>query len=217
MTNQPVSPRATLKRNALRAEYDPAVMHDILAAEQICHVAYVHQGEPRQIATLYMCDEEFMYLHGNRTSALLKHMADGGEVSISVMLVDGIVVARSGFHCSMNYRSVTIYGRGEAVIGEAHRQALDDFVAILIPGHEQVVREPTQQELAATAVVRVPLTEMLAKVRGGDPIDDDADLDSSVWAGTIGLKQQASLPQASANLSAAVAMPAYIENYKVRG
>ena len=193
---QPPSVRATLKRNARRAEYDPATIRDILDAQQICHVAYVADGEPRQIATLYMCDEDYIYLHGNRTSALLEHMAAGGEVSISVMLVDGIVVARSGFHCSMNYRSATLYGRGEVVTGDAQRKVLDDFVAVLVPGHEQMVREPTPQELAATAVVRVRLDEMLAKIRDGDPIDDDNDLDSAVWAGVIPLRTQAQAPRA---------------------
>ena len=104
---EPMTERATLKRNARRAEYDPAVMRDILSAQQVCTVAYVHAGEPRQIVTLYYQDGQYLYLHGNRQAALLKHMAAGGEVSVSVMLVDGIVVARSGFNCSMNYRSVT--------------------------------------------------------------------------------------------------------------
>lgn len=214
---QPPSARATLKRNASRAEYDPVTIRNILDAQQICHVAYVADGEPRQIATLYMRDEDFIYLHGNRTSALLEHMAKGGEVSISVMLVDGIVVARSGFHCSMNYRSATLYGRGEMVTGDAHRKALDDFVAVLVPGHEKAVREPTSQELAATAVVRVPLDEMLAKVRDGDPIDDDNDLDSPVWAGVIPLRTQAQAPLAAENLSGKISVPDYINNYQVRG
>ena len=214
---QPASPRATLKRNARRGSYDPAVIHEILQAQQICHVAYVAAGEPRQIATLFMCDADYLYLHGNRQSALLKHMAAGGEVSISVMLVDGVVVARSGFHCSMNYRSVTLYGRGEEVTGAAHRRALDQFVATLIPGHEQVVREPTAQELAATAVVRVPLDEMVAKVRSGDPIDDEGDLASDVWAGVIPLATQVLAPVRSADLRADVSMPAYISDFRVRG
>lgn len=214
---QPMSERATLKRNARRAEYDPAVMRDILQAQQVCTVAYVHDGQPRQIATLYFCDNNFLYLHGNRQSALLGHMAAGGEVSVSVMLVDGVVVARSGFHCSLNYRSVTVYGRGELLEGDDHRWALDKFVAVLIPGHEQVVREPTAQELAATVVVRVPLDEMVAKVRGGDPIDDEQDLASNVWAGVIPLSTQKDTPLPAADLNPDVGMPDYITNYKVKG
>lgn len=214
---QPMTERATLKRNARRAEYDPAVMRDILQAQQVCNVAYVHDGEPRQIVTLYFCDDHYMYLHGNRQSALLRHMAAGGEVSVSVMLVDGVVVARSGFHCSLNYRSVTLYGRGEMVEGEGHLHALDQFVATLIPGHEQAVRAPTEQELAATRVVRLPLDEMVAKVRSGDPIDDEQDLAGDVWAGVIPLATHKGAAQPAADLRPGIDLPDYIVNYRVKG
>lgn len=214
---QPASTRATVKRNARRASYDAQDMQEILDAQQICNVAYVVDGEPRQIATLYLVKDGYLYLHGNRQSALLRHMAEGGEVCVSVMLVDGVVVARSGFHCSMNYRAVTLFGRGEAVNGDAHRQALDDFVARLVPGHERAVREPTAQEMAATAVVRVPLDEMSAKVRGGDPIDDEGDLDDDVWAGTIPVAMQTLHPVASADLREGIAMPDYIKDFVYRG
>ena len=214
---QPMSARTTLKRNARRAEYDPVVMRDILRAQQVCTVAYVVEGEPRQIATLYFCDDDYLYLHGNRQSALLRHMGAGGEVSIAVMLVDGVVVARSGFHCSLNYRSVTLFGQGEEITGAAHTWALEQFVARLVPGHEKVVRDPTAQELAATAVVRVPLQEMAAKVRSGDPIDDEQDLSSDVWAGVIPLALQTGAPRSAADLKPGVEVPAYITNYQGRG
>ncbi len=213
----PPSVRATLKRNSIRAEYERETLLDILNAQQICHVAYVVDGEPRQIPTLYFCDEDFIYLHGNRQSALLKHMAAGGEVCITVTIVDGMVVARSGFHCSMNYRAVTLYGNGEFLSGTDHEAALDSFVRKLVPGHELAVREPTPQEMAATTVVRVPLTEMVGKVRGGDPIDDAGDLDSDVWAGVIPVSTVTHAPQNAENLSETVAMPDYIKNYEYRG
>jgi hypothetical protein len=212
---QPTSDRATLKRNAKRAQYDPAIIREILAAQQLCHVAYVEAGEPRIIPTLYFCDQDYMYLHGNRQSALLKHMAAGGEVAVSVMLVDGYVVARSGFNCSMNYRSVTVFGAGEAVTGAQHRAVLDQFVAVLIPGHEQAVREPTKQEIAATAVVRVPLQDMAAKVRDGDPMDDQQDLDSSVWAGVVPITQIAGQAVPAANLKSDIDLPDYLQHFKV--
>ncbi len=215
--HQAQSSRATLKRNARRAEYDRDAMLDILAAHQICTVAYVQDGEPRQIPTLYMIQGNHLYLHGNRQAALLKHMAQGGEVCITVMLVDGVVVARSGFHCSMNYRSVTLYGRGEVVEGSAHRQALDEFVAVLVPGHEQVVREPTSQEIAATAVVRVPLDETVAKVRSGGPQDDAGDLEADVWAGVIPVAMRSATPIPSEDLSGRRDVPTYIKNFSYRG
>jgi uncharacterized protein len=211
---QPPSTRATVKRNAKRAQYDVSVIKDILAAQQMCHVAFVEDGEPRLIPTLYFCDEEYLYLHGNRQSALLKHMASGGDVCISVMLVDGYVIARSGFNCSMNYRSVSVFGKGEAVTGASHRKALDQFVAVLVPGHEAAVREPTAQELAATAVVRVRLTEMAAKVRDGDPGDDEQDIASDVWAGVIPVSVQLGEAQPAANLRADIALPDYLQQFK---
>ena len=205
------TPRTTVKRNARRAEYDRDALLDILSAEQICHVAYVLHGEPRQIPTLYFHDGNYLYLHGNRQAALLKHLAAGGEACITVTGVDGLVVARSGFHCSMNYRSVTVFGRGEAVTGDAHVEALDRFVAALVPGHEKAVRPHTAQEIAATAVVRVPLDEMGAKVRSGDPIDDEGDLDSDVWAGVIPLRVSAGSPVSSGDLKVGVITPEYIK------
>lgn len=213
----PTSTRTTIKRNAKRAEYSRETILDILATQQLCHVAYVQDGEPRQIPTLYFCDAEYMYLHGNRQSALLKHMAAGGEVSVTVTAVDGLVVARSGFHCSMNYRSVTLYGSGEAVTDEQHRWALDQFVAVLVPGHEKAVREHTPQELAATAVCRVPLDEMVAKVRDGDPIDDKADMNADVWAGVIPIQQVAHAAIDSTDLKPGIEQPEYIKNYRHPG
>lgn len=209
--------RTTVKRNAVRAEYKSAVIKDILRAQQICHVAYVVDGQPRQIPTLYFCDEDFLYLHGNRQSAVLKHLAAGGEVCITVTLVDGMVVARSGFHCSMNYRAVTLFGRGQRVEGSNHRAALDGFVQALVPGHEEAVREPTKQEMAATTVVRLPLDEMSAKVRVGDPIDDDGDLDRDVWAGVIPVRMVTGEPIPAANLQGSVTLPDYISNFDYRG
>ena len=204
------SARTRLRRNARRAEYDPRAIRGILASQKICHVAYVEDGQPRQIATLYVCDDDYLYLHGNRQAALLQHIAAGGEVSVAVTAVDGIVVARSGFHCSMNYRSVVLFGRGEALQGADHEAALGRFVARLIPGHEQVVRGNTSQELAATMVVRIPLQEMSAKVRTGDPIDDEGDLDGDVWAGVVPIRQVAGTPEPSADLKPGIAVPDYI-------
>ena len=217
MSVKPVSARSTVKRNARRAEYDPEVIRQILASAQLCHVAYVVDGEPRQIATLYYTDDDYLYLHGNRQAAVLKHIAQGGEVSVNVIIVDGVVVARSGFHCSMNYRSVTLFGKGEAVTGDEHVRVLNQFVEALVPGHGAAVRDHTPQELAATAVVRLPLTEMSAKIRAGDPIDDEDDLDSDVWAGQIPVLTQAQPPQPSADLKEGIQTPDYIANFRFRG
>ena len=211
------STRTTVKRNARRAEYDTAVLKEILAADKICHVAYVEDGEPRQIPTLYFCDDNYMYLHGNRQSALLRHAGAGGEVCVTVTLVDGVVVARSGFHCSMNFRSVTLFGCGQALEGSEHEAILDQFVETLVPGHASAVRAPTKQELAATAVVRIPLTELSGKVRSGGPIDDEGDLEDEVWAGEIPVQRVRGEAVPSDDLRADIATPDYIKNFEYRG
>ncbi len=208
-----VSDRVRIKRNAKRAEYDRATIYEILDGQQICHVAYVDQGEPRLIPTLFMRRGDDIYLHGNRQAALLQHVAAGEFVAISVMALDGVVVARSGFHCSMNYRSVTLFGRGEWVSGDEHLSVLDDFVNALIPGHGDAVRAPTAQELAATSAVRVRIEDAVAKIRTGPPIDDDDDLALDVWAGEIPLARQVLAPRASPDLKSGVETPAYIRRF----
>ena len=206
--------RARIVRNARRAVYEREVIHAILDSDMLCHVAYVVDGEPRMIPTLYIRRGDEIFLHGNRQSALLRHMEAGGLVTIGVTLVDGVVVARSGFHCSMNYRSVTIFGEGRAVTGAEHAEIADAFVEALIPGHLAAVRAPTPQELAATTVVAVPIDECGAKVRAGDPIDDDGDLDADVWAGVLPLARSLGQPVPSADLKPGVELPDYLASFR---
>lgn len=214
MTDGPGTTRTRIRRNAKRAVYAPEEIRAVLDANQVCHVAYVEDGEPRVIPTLYLRRNDYLYLHGNRQAALLRHLAAGGLAAVSVMSVDGVVVARSGFHCSMNYRSVVVFGRGEEVPEAEHRTILDTFVAALIPGHEAVVREPTAQELAATAAVRLPITEASAKIRTGGAIDDPGDLDADVWAGVIPLFTAVGAPIANEDLKAGVTLPGYVAGYR---
>jgi len=209
------SDRSRVRRNARRAEYDPDVIKRVLDANRICHVAYVEGGEPRIIPTLYMRAGDYLYLHGNRQSALLRHLAAGGLAALSVMSVEGIVVARSGFHCSMNYHSVVVFGNGERVPEGEEEAILERFVETLIPGHLERVRKATVQELAATTAVRVPLREGSAKIRMGDPIDDPADLQADVWAGVIPLSTQVGAPLPSADLKPGLGVPDYVSGYKV--
>lgn len=207
------SDRTRIRRNAKRAEYDLDQIKAVLDTNQICHVAYVEDGEPRIIPTLYIRRGDFIYLHGNRQAAFLNHLASGGFASISVMTLDGVVVARSGFHCSMNYRSVVLFGEGEAIPAEDHEKILDEFVEALVPGHGSAVRPATSQELAATAAVRVPINEASAKIRTGPAIDDDSDLDSDVWAGVIPLEMMVGEPVPNPDLKSGVDVPDYIKRY----
>lgn len=214
MSEAPGTHRTRIRRNARRAEYDAETIRAVLDANQVCHVAYVEGGEPRIIPTLYMRRGGHVYLHGNRQAALLRHLAAGGFAALSVMSVDGIVVARSGFHCSMNYRSLVLFGHGEPVPETEQATILDAFVDALIPGHLARVRAPTPQELAATAAVRIPIDEGSAKIRTGPAIDDDADLDAAVWAGVIPLFQTVGTPVPNPDLKPGIPVPDYVEDYK---
>ena len=207
------SKRTKVRRNAGRGNYERSVITDILDANQICHVGYVEEGEPRIIPTLYMRKDNYVYLHGNRQAALLKHLEAGGLACFSVMSVQGVVVARSGFHCSMNYSSVVLFGRGEPVPEDERIAILDGFVKALVPGHEAQVRAHTAKEIKATTAVRIPIDEASAKLRDGPPIDDESDLDSDVWAGVIPLQTRVLAPIPSPNLNADIPLPDYISNY----
>ena len=213
MTDKPGTERTRVRRIRERGRYDLESIREVLDANQIGHLAYVADGEPRVIPTLYMRQGDYVYLHGNRQAAFLRHLAAGGLGALSVMRADGIVVARSGFHCSMNYRSVIVFGEGEAVPADEHEAVLDAFVDALIPGHAGVVRRATPQELAATAAVRLPISEGSTKIRTGAANDAEGDLDADVWAGVIPLITKAGTPIPNPDLKDGVAMPAYIEDY----
>lgn len=213
MSEKPGSDRTRVRRIRDRGRYDLESIRGVLDANQIAHVSYVEDGEPRIIPTLYMRRGDYLYLHGNRQAAFLKHLGAGGLAAISVMCADGIVVARSGFHCSMNYRSVVIFGEGEAVPADEHAEILDAFVEALIPGHAAAVRPATAQELAATAAVRVPINEGSTKIRTGPAIDAEGDLDADVWAGVIPLFTAVGELVPNPDLKPGLDTPAYIEDY----
>lgn len=213
MTEASGTERTRVRRIRERGRYDLDSIRAVLDANQIGHLAYVADGEPRVIPTLYMRRGDYVYLHGNRQAAFLRHLAEGGLGALSVMIADGIVVARSGFHCSMNYRSVVVFGNGEAVPAEEQEEILNAFVDALIPGHAAAVRPATRQELAATAAVRLPISEGSTKIRTGPANDAEGDLDADVWAGVIPLTTEVGAPVSNPDLKPGVAVPAYIEEY----
>jgi nitroimidazol reductase NimA-like FMN-containing flavoprotein (pyridoxamine 5'-phosphate oxidase superfamily) len=161
-------------------------VHAVLDAALVCQVAYVVDGEPRMVPTAIMRRGDHVYLHGNRQSAMIRSLQQGALAAVCVTHVDGLVAARSGFHCSMNYRSVVLYGPAETV--EDDKEALlGAFVDQLIPGHGAAVRPATAQELNATTLLRISIDEAVAKVRTGGPIDDEADANLDIWSGVIPL------------------------------
>jgi len=182
----PPSPRATVKRLARRASYDPAIVNAILDAGVVAHVAFVHGEQPFVIPMAYVRRDRELVLHGAAANRTLEIGASGVAMSACVTLIDGLVYARSAFHHSVNYRSVVVFGRARDVTDFAEKRALlDALVDRMAPGRARQVRAPNDKELHATRVIALPIDEASAKVRTGGPIDDPEDLTVPVWTGQL--------------------------------
>jgi nitroimidazol reductase NimA-like FMN-containing flavoprotein (pyridoxamine 5'-phosphate oxidase superfamily) len=187
--------RTRVRRLAKRGLYDKAVVHSILDEGLLCHVGFAVEGQPYVIPTLYARSGERLYLHGSAVSRMLKTLADGVDVCVTVTLVDAYVLARSAFHHSMNYRSVVVLGRAQLVTDYAERlEALRILTNHIIPNRWEEVREPNELEMRQTAVLTLPLEEVSAKVRTGKPNDDEEDYALPVWAGLVPISTQAGQP-----------------------
>ena len=167
----------------------------------------MHDGAVQAVPTAIARLDDALYLHGSTKSRLYMALADGVEAAVSVCLVDGLVKARSAFHCSMNYRSAVVFGRASPVTGDAKAALLDRFTERLIPGSAGDFRPHLAKELRATALVSLPLTVFSVKVREGDPVDDDEDLELSHWAGVLPLETRLGAPVPAPDLAGGVAMP----------
>ncbi len=211
----PQTDRTTLKRLPKRGVYDRELVYQILDEGFICHVSFTVDGQPFVIPTGYARAGDELYIHGSQVSRMLRTLSTGIDVCVAVTLVDGLVLARSAFHHSVNYRSVVIFGRAAIVIEkEAKLAALLAFSEQVIPGRWDDVRQPTAQELKATTVLSLPLVEAAAKVRTGPPIDDDEDYALNVWAGVLPLKLVAGDPISDPRLPESIEAPDYTRNYK---
>ncbi|MEZ5352307.1 MAG: pyridoxamine 5'-phosphate oxidase family protein [Bryobacteraceae bacterium] len=189
MSTLPVTPRTRLGRHPERGAYDRAVIHAILDAGFLCHVAFIDEGQPVVIPTAYGRDGDRIFIHGSSASRMMKLLAGGAEVCVNVTLVDGLVLARSAFSHSLNFRSVAIFGRAELIAdAAAKRDALRVVTDNIAPGRWSASRQPTDRELKATTVVWVPVDEASAKVRSGPPKDDPEDLALPYWAGEVPLR-----------------------------
>ena len=206
------APSARTKVRRLRelARYDRSAVNAILDEATVCHVGFVDEGQPFVIPTAIARINDYAYLHGSRVSRMLKLLAAGNPACITVTLLDGIVVARSAFNSSMNYRSVVILGSAEKVTGENKRTALDAFTEHLIPGRTGDIRASRPKELAATTVVRFSLEEASVKVSEGPPSDEKSDYESDVWAGVIPLTLKCGKPQPDPRLKSGIPVPSYI-------
>ena len=212
MTYQPTD-RTSLRRLPERARYDAGTVHAILDEGFICHVAFVVDGQPYALPTGYARIGETLYLHGSTGSRL--GLRPGMDVCVTVTLLDGIVLARSAFHHSFQYRSVMVLGRTQLVTDVSEKEAaLDALVEHFMPGRTADARRGSRRELMATAVLAVPLEEVSAKVRTGDPKDDEEDYALPVWAGILPLALTPGDPVPDSRLDPGIAVPAYVKDWQ---
>ncbi|MEK6299399.1 MAG: pyridoxamine 5'-phosphate oxidase family protein [Acidobacteriota bacterium] len=206
--------RTTLKRLPKRAAYDRETVYAILDEGFVCHVGFAVDGSPYVIPTGYGRDGDVLYIHGSAASRMLRALELGVQVCVTVTLLDGLVLARSAFHHSMNYRSVVVFGVASVVTEDEEKlKALRAFSEQVIPGRWDEVRQPDDGELKATLVLKLPLAEASAKVRTGPPIDDEPDYALRVWAGELPLHLQAEKPVADPRLPEGIDPPGYALRY----
>lgn len=212
----PPSERTRVRRLPERGAYDRPTIDAIIDEALICHLAWVtDDGSPRLIPTIHARVGDTLYVHGSTASRTLRGIGTGREVCVGITVLDGLVLARSAFHHSMNYRSVVVYGRPRVVVDAQEKdlaqRALVDHVA---HGRAAEARMPNQRELDQTTIVAIPLEEVSAKVRTGPPKDDEEDLDLPVWAGVLPLTMAPGEPVPAPDLRTESAVPAYISRYR---
>jgi len=209
--------RTILKRLPQRAAYERDIIYQILDEGFICHVGFIDTGHPVVIPTAYGRRGDMLYLHGSAASRMLRALATDTQVCLTVTLLDGLVLARSAFHHSMNYRSVVIFGTASRVEDLSEKlRALRAFSEHVMPGRWADVREPSDAELKQTLVLQLPLTEASAKIRTGPPIDEESDYNLRVWAGELPLSSVAGEPVADSRLLPGIEAPAYIRAVRVQ-
>jgi nitroimidazol reductase NimA-like FMN-containing flavoprotein (pyridoxamine 5'-phosphate oxidase superfamily) len=206
--------RTTVKRLPARGTYDRTVVHQILDEGLICHLGFVVDGQPFVIPTIYVRVGETIYVHGSPASRMLRTLEQGVPACVTVTHVDGLVLARSAFHHSMNYRSVVVLGTA-TLVNESERklEVLHALTDHLIRGRWEEIRHPSPDELRRTLVLAIPIQEASAKIRVGPPLDDEEDYALPVWAGVLPLRITASEPIGDPRLSPETAVPSYATTY----
>jgi nitroimidazol reductase NimA-like FMN-containing flavoprotein (pyridoxamine 5'-phosphate oxidase superfamily) len=213
----PVSARSSASRHTDRLDYDRETVHAVLDAGFLGHLGYIVDGEPVVLPTLYVRVGERVYVHGSTGSRPLRMAGEGMPACFTVTLADGIVLARSAFNHSMNYRSVVVHGPAVRVTdADEQRAALDALLEHVIPGRGADCRPANARELSATALLRLELREVSAKVRSGDPEDDPEDMTLPHWAGVVPLAQVAGVALASGDLDPAASLPDYLAAFRIR-
>jgi uncharacterized protein len=216
-TRRPLSERTTVKRMSQRGVYDRNVINEILDEGLVCHLGFTVDGQPYVLPTIYARDAQQLVIHGSAASRMLRSVRTGIPVCATVTLVDGLVLARSAYHHSMNYRSVVILGTATEVSDPVRKlAAMRLIVNHVVPGRWDEVRAPSEAEIRATMVVSLPLSEVSAKVRTGPPLDDEEDYSLASWAGVLPLSLDAHAPVADPQLPSSIQTPLYVRFYRRR-
>ncbi len=211
----PKTDRVRVRRMHPRGAYDRATIDAILDSQPLAHVGYLVDGAPFVTPTLQWREGDDVYWHGSAASRMLER-CDGADVCVTVTLIDGMVMARSAYNHSVNYRSVMLLGRARLVADRAEKhERLRSMVETLFPGRWERLRPMTEQEFKATTVLTLPIDEVSAKVRQGPPGDDAADLDVDVWAGVIPLRMQTLDPTADPRGRQGVAVPDHVAKFRI--
>jgi nitroimidazol reductase NimA-like FMN-containing flavoprotein (pyridoxamine 5'-phosphate oxidase superfamily) len=209
------TPRTALKRRTARGSHDRSIVNAILDEAFVCHLATVIDDKPYSIPTAYARRGDRLLLHGSTANRMMRALAAGAEACVSVTLVDGLVLARSAFHHSVNYRSVVLFGTVESIADqEEKRRALRDIVEHIAPGRSAQVREPNAEEIAQTLVLAIPIDEGSAKVRSGPPVDDEKDYEIETWAGVLPLPVVPGEPETCPRVPQGVEVPENIRRYR---
>ena len=210
--------RTRVKRLPKRASFDRDVINAILDTALVCHVGFAIDGQPYVIPTLQVRIGERLYIHGSAASRMLGNAANGTPLAVTVTHIDGLVMARSAFHHSVNYRSVIILGVATLVTSYAEKLAvMKGLIDHVARGRWDHIRQPTEKELDATSVLSIPIDEASAKLRSGGPIDDEADYAMPIWAGEIPLMTTTLAPVADSRLNPATPIPAHVAEYRLPG
>jgi nitroimidazol reductase NimA-like FMN-containing flavoprotein (pyridoxamine 5'-phosphate oxidase superfamily) len=209
------TPRTTLKRRPMRGSFDRALIHSILDEALVCHIGFMVDEQPFVVPTTYARVDDRLYIHGAVANRMLRNLATGVPMCFTVTLLDGLVLARSAFHHSMNYRSVMVFGTGREVTDFAERyRAFEAVVNHIMPNRFEATRAPDEQEIKATNVIALDITEASAKVRTGPVSDAEEDYALPYWAGVLPLKLVAQEPVPDERLPPGTPVPAEVRTYR---
>jgi uncharacterized protein len=213
-TSSAPTPRTRVVREPQRAVYDRNLVNRILDEAFICHVGFAVDDQPFVIPTSYGRHEDVLYIHGSAASRMLRNVSGGTPMCVTVTLIDGLVLARSIFNHSMNYRSVVVLGTGTPIEDREEKlTALRLLSEHIVPGRWSEARQPNEKELRATTILRVPIQEFSAKVREGPVVDDEEDYAFPVWAGVLPIKLITGDPINDSRLDEKISIPEYVKNY----